>query len=102
MHPGNWLLSALNKVYYGFVYLNYSFLGAELLYDPVAFQDLFAIIGYWQLTDILKKSVLNNLLKIFIKKHLSYILKRKCDCVMLYCIETAWRVNLAGIARLHS
>jgi len=56
IHPGNRLLSltALNKFYFGFFYLTYSFLGAELLYDPVAFQDLFAITEYWQLTDFLK------------------------------------------------
>jgi hypothetical protein len=36
----------------GFDYLTYSFLYEELLYDPSAFQDLFSIIRYWQLTDI--------------------------------------------------
>jgi hypothetical protein len=33
------------------------------------------------LTDILEKSVPNNLLKIFIKKTFFYIFKWKCDCI---------------------
>ena len=95
MHSGTQLLSALNKPQYVFDYITYSFLGVELLYSPSVFQDLCAIIWYWQLTGILKKSVPNNLLKRFIKTTSSYIFRQKCDCVMLYCIETVREVNLA-------
>jgi hypothetical protein len=66
-----------------------------LLYSPSVFQDLCAITWYWQLTGIQKKSVPNNLLKRFIKTTLSYSFRQKCDCVMLYCIETVREVNLA-------
>jgi hypothetical protein len=76
-------------------YITYNFLGAELLYAPPVFQDPCIIVGYWQLTGILKNSVPNNLLKKYIKTTLSYSFRQKYDCVMLYYIETVSQVNLA-------
>jgi hypothetical protein len=52
MHFGTQLLLALNKLQYVFYYITYSFLDVELLYSPSVFQDLCAIIWYWQLTGI--------------------------------------------------